>query len=287
MARGNLNSTRIKPRTSELLILRVLRRERLSPHFARVTLGGGDAKSFVPMGYDQWFRLFLPVSEDSLTRLPPKLTTLSYAKYLTISKASRPVLRNYSVRAYRPEGPEIDVDFVLHGSAADGTAGPAAAWAETCEPDDSVAIIDEGIGFNPPPETRRVVLAADESGLPALAGILASLPPGTRGHAFAEVPSPEDRLPLDVPEGVELTWIVREGPAAAPAAVPAPVPATAPAPVPGAGVLDAARALPLSGEPFYGWVVGESALPAALRRHWVRGGVPKEHIIFCGYWRRR
>ncbi|MEV0390221.1 siderophore-interacting protein [Nonomuraea sp. NPDC050643] len=271
MTRGNLASTRVKPHTSELLILNVLRRERLSPHFARVTLGGGDIERFVPMGYDQWFRLFLPVSADSLSRLPPRLTTLSYAKYLTISKTSRPVLRNYSVRAYRAEGPEIDVDFVLHGSAADGTAGPAATWAETCEPGDSVAIIDEGIGFNPPPGTRRVVLAADESGLPALSGILSCLPPDAEGHALIEIPSPEDRLPLDAPEGMEVTWLARDDHAAAP----------------GARVLAAALELPLPSEPCYGWVVGESALPAALRRHWVRNGVPKEHIMFCGYWRRR
>ncbi|MEV5504712.1 siderophore-interacting protein [Nonomuraea fuscirosea] len=74
------------------------------------------------MGYDQWFRLFLPVSANSLTRFPPRLTTLGYARFLTISKTDRPVLRNYSVRACRPAGPEIDVDFVPHGSAADGTA---------------------------------------------------------------------------------------------------------------------------------------------------------------------
>ncbi|WP_410626009.1 hypothetical protein [Amycolatopsis sp. cmx-8-4] len=39
------------------------------------------------------------------------------------------------VRAYRPDGPdgpEFDVGFVLHGSAADGTAGPAATWAQNC-----------------------------------------------------------------------------------------------------------------------------------------------------------
>ncbi|MEV4179641.1 siderophore-interacting protein [Nonomuraea sp. NPDC049709] len=94
MARGNLHSTRIEPQTSELLILRVLRRERLSPHFARVTLGGGDAKRFVPMGYDQWFRLFLPVStEDSLSRLPARLTPLSYARHAAQRLRSRPASR--------------------------------------------------------------------------------------------------------------------------------------------------------------------------------------------------
>ncbi|WP_407674899.1 SIP domain-containing protein [Nonomuraea fuscirosea] len=66
-----------------------------------------------------------------------------------------------------------------------------------------MALIDEGIGFNPPPGTRRVVVAAGESGLPALAGILASLPADARGHALAEIPSPQDRQPLDHPEGVE------------------------------------------------------------------------------------
>ncbi|MFI0463912.1 siderophore-interacting protein [Saccharopolyspora sp. 5N102] len=120
MARTNL-ARRIKPEHSELLTLRVIRRERVSPHFARVTLGRGDAERFRYMGFDQWFRLFIPVAEDSLSRLPNKLNAVSYAKFLTIAKTSRPVLRNYSVRAYRPigpDGPELDVDFVLHGAHA-------------------------------------------------------------------------------------------------------------------------------------------------------------------------
>src|SRR5699024_12415983 len=99
-----------------LLTLEVLRTERLSKSFSRVTLGRGDIDEFVYMGFDQWFRLFIPVSEDSLARLPAKLDTLAYMRYLTISKTSRPVLRNYTVAAYRPEGPdgpELDVDFEI------------------------------------------------------------------------------------------------------------------------------------------------------------------------------
>ncbi|GGK45111.1 hypothetical protein Ppa06_00770 [Planomonospora parontospora subsp. parontospora] len=135
MAKSSVNAMRVKPAVSELLTLRVLRSERISPHFVRVTLGEGDIGRFTPMGYDQWFRLFLPVSDGSLSRLPGKLTMLSYARYLTIPKHSRPVLHNYSVRAYRPGGaggPELDVDFVLHGSPGEGTAGPASTWALTC-----------------------------------------------------------------------------------------------------------------------------------------------------------
>ncbi|MEU5852937.1 hypothetical protein [Saccharopolyspora shandongensis] len=41
-ARTNLATRRSKPEHTELLTLRVIRRERISPHFARVTLGRGD-----------------------------------------------------------------------------------------------------------------------------------------------------------------------------------------------------------------------------------------------------
>ena len=46
-----------------------------------------------------------------------------------------------------------------------------------------------------------------------------------------------------------------------------------------------ATALPTPAEPFYAWAVGEQSLPTAMRRHWVRAGVPKGDICFCGYWR--
>lgn len=274
MARANMQSTRVKPERSELLVLHVLRRERISSGFARITLGGGDIAGFVPLGADQWFRLFLPVGGEvgALSRLPAKLDTLAFARYLTMSKTVRPVLRNYSVRAYRPdgaEGPELDVDFVLHGSAADGTSGPAAAWAETCAVGDAVAIIDEGISFTPPAGVDRVRLVADETGVPAAANILASLDAGVQGVAVLEIPHADDAQELVTPPGVEIEWVVRTDPHA----------------VPGVAAGIRARLLPSTGERFYGWAVGESALPIAMRRHWIAAGVAKSDILFCGYWK--
>ncbi len=272
MARTNMNDSRTKPETTELITLHVLRREPVSPGFARVTLGGGDAERFRYLGYDQWFRLFLPVSEDSLSRLPQKLDTLAYLRYLTIAKTSRPVLRNYTVRAYRPtgpQGPELDVDLVLHGSPEDGTSGPAATWAQTCAVGDAVAILDEGISFGRRPEHDEVRIVADESGLPAVLGILASLPAEVRGIAVIEVGAAEDRQEVVGPDGVEVRWLVREDPHA----------------TPGALALAAVEAEPLPGHRFYGWAVGESGLATGARRHWVRAGVPKEDVTFCGYWK--
>lgn len=271
MARTNLTAARIKPATVELLTLHVLRREQVTPAMARVTLGDGDIRRFAPMGFDQWFRLFIPAEGGTLERVPAKLDTLSYLRFLTVAKAVRPAMRSYTVRAYRPDGPdgpELDVDVVLHGSDAGGH-GPGMAWAQSCERGDPVALLDEGIGFNPPPGAERLLLVADESGLPATAGVLASLPRDARGHALVEVPSDDDRQELDPPPGVEVHWLARTGGDA----------------VPGRLALHAAQELALPDEPVYGWVVGEQSLATGLRRHWVRAGVPKDHVMFCGYWK--
>lgn len=272
MARTNLTARRIRPETTELITVRVLRREAISEHFVRVTVGGADLARFVPLGFDQWFRLFLPVPGGTLERVPSRLTTLSYARFLTVAKLERPVLRNYTVRAFRPagpDGPELDIDFVRHGSADDGTAGPATLWAETCSPGDLAALLDEGVGFNAPDGSDVVTLVADETGLPAAAGILASLPEGTRGAAVIEIPTAGDRQELTVPFGVEVTWVTRPDAAA----------------VPGRAAFTAATELAGPGSTGYGWVVGEQSLATDLRRHWVRTGTPKDRVMFCGYWR--
>jgi len=273
-----LNSRLVKPAVQELVHLTVLRSERLSAHWVRITLGGGEIERFAPMGYDQWFRIFLPLGGDAgLDRLPAKANKMfGYLKYLRIPDGMRPVMRNYSVRAFRPAtadaAAELDVDFVLHGSAADGTAGPASRWAETCEPGESVVIIDEGLAFNPARGTERVLLIGDETGLPAIAGICASLPDSATGRAIIEVPSAEDALVFAHPAGVEVHWIVRDRDDQP-------------------GTLALARLEQLTdaelpAAPFHAYLVGEQALPTGARRHLVAArGVDKDLVSFCGYWR--
>ncbi|WP_127473748.1 siderophore-interacting protein [Microbacterium sulfonylureivorans] len=270
-----LASRLVKPETQGLVHLTVLRRERIAPHWMRVTLGGGEIDAFRPMGFDQWFRIFLPLGGDEgLDRLPAKANKLfGYLKYLRIPDGVRPVMRNYSVRAFRPataeSDAELDVDFVLHGSAEDGTAGPASRWAETCASGESVVLIDEGLAFNPERGTDRVVLVADETGLPAVAAVCASLPSHTSGLAIVEVPSAEDALEFEHPAGITVRWIVRD-----------------PDVKPGALALQALREASLPDDPFHAYIVGEQALPTEARRHLVaERGVSKDLVSFCGYWR--
>ena len=265
----------VKPETQELVHLTVLRSERLSPHWMRVTLGGGEIEKFRPMGFDQWFRLFLPIGGDAgLDRVPAKANKMfGYLKFLRIPDGERPVMRNYSVRAYRPaegeRGAEIDVDFVLHGSAAEGTAGPASRWAETCTPGEHVLIIDEGLTFNPERGVDRVLLVGDETALPAIASIAASVPAGAIGTAIIEVPSLDDALDFPHPEGLSVEWVLRPHDEQ-----------------PGALALQRVAEIDLPAETFHTYAAGEQSLASGVRKLLVgERGVDKNTVSFCGYWK--
>ncbi|MFI9487175.1 siderophore-interacting protein [Promicromonospora sp. NPDC052451] len=255
----------------------VVNTKRVTPSMMRVTLGGDGLAQFTPAGYDQWFRLFLPRAGQDMLRLPTRSSALWYAEYLTTPKARRPWVRNYTVRAARPDLNEIDVDFVLHGAgdqhAGDAhPSGPGAGFAEAAERGTRVGLLDQGIGYDPRHAHDWTLLVADESGLPAVAGICESLPRDARGIAVVEVPTAEDRQEVRAPAGVELRWVVRDAADA----------------VPGQAALAALRELDLAGAggAVHAFAVGESSLATGTRRYLVgECGVPKTHVDFVGYWR--
>lgn len=250
---------------SGLVRATVVRRRQVSPHVVRVTLGGEELSRYEYRGFDQWFRLAIPVHVgDRLDNLPGRFGMGGYLKYLSLPKGTRPVIRNYTVRAFRRDPIELDVDFVVHGS--DGVAGP---WASAVEPGAEVGFIDQGCGWVPPRADWHL-LVGDESGMPAIAGVLRDIPRDARGHALIELFDERDRQQLDEPAGVTVHWLVRD-----------------PAAEPGDAVLPALRTLDfLAGTP-YAFAVGESAVATGVRRHLVNDrGVPKSQITFCGYWKR-
>ena len=192
---------------SGLVHAEVLRSARISPNFVRVTLGGGDLHKFEFKGFDQWFRLGIPVPDGiSLDKLPDRVDKRGYLKYMLLPKNTRPVIRNYTVRDFRtdgPEGPELDIDFVVHGT--EGVAGP---WAVAVTPGSQVAFIDQGCGWKVV-EADSYLLVSDETGLPAVAGALRDLPREAVGHAVIEVADLADAQETGAPAGVDVHWVVR------------------------------------------------------------------------------
>jgi NADPH-dependent ferric siderophore reductase len=275
----------------------VVNTKRVTPNMMRVTFGGAELAQLTPAGYDQWFRLFLPRAGQDMLRLPTRASGLWYAEYLTTPKARRPWVRNYTVRAARPDLNEIDVDFVLHGDedagdpaehgpwhAAQHGSGPGAGFAQAAEPGLRVGILDQGISYDPRHAHDWTLLVADESGLPAVAGICESLPADARGIAVIEVPTAGDKQEVRAPSGVELRWVVRSegdprGAAGAGAGADA---------VPGQAALADLRSLDLAGlgAEVYAFAAGESSLATGARRYLVNEcGMPRAHVDFVGYWR--
>jgi NADPH-dependent ferric siderophore reductase len=173
-------------------------------------------------------------------------------------------LRSYTARRQDPRLGEVEIDFVLHGT------GPAAAWAAAAAPGAPLGVAGGGaLGDRP---AGRLLLAGDETALPAIHRILAGALPGTRGVALVEVAGPAEEQPLPAPPGVAVRWLHR-GAAA-----------------PGESTLlaDAVAALdPFAGEDVFAWVAAESGavrtIRADLRGRWGLGRA-QHHAI--GYWRR-
>lgn len=243
----------------------VARSERISSCFQRVTFTGDDLARLRWRGFDQWVRLFLPTSDPaSLDHVPDRITRGTYARLLTVPARRRPSVRSYTLRAWRPDAGELDIDFVLHGDK--GVAGP---WAASARPGDRAALLDQGCGWTEP-SAQNLLLAADETGLPAVVGVLRDLPRSARGCALVEIPDLSDAQSVELPSGMELRWLVRSADVA-----------------PGAMILGELPQLELPTADRHAFAVGESALATGARRHLVRHrGWGRREVTFCGYWKR-
>ncbi|GLW11029.1 siderophore-interacting protein [Microtetraspora sp. NBRC 13810] len=283
----------------------VSRTVRLSPSFVRVTFAGDTLCDFADNGLDQRINVILPHDgADFGFCAEPDW----YQAWRSLPPPAQPPLRTYTVREVRPRAGELDVDFVLHG---DG--GPASRWVGAAVPGDRLVVVGPNarcpeptgaVEWAPPPGADRLLLAGDETAVPAISVIAAALTPAARGRILLEVPEPDDELPLAAPPGVEVAWLPRTGAQAhgdllVPAVQEAVRALAAPA-------QEAAGRGPESlddledvdedelweipetpgGDGFYAWLAGEAGMVRRMRRHLVQdAGVDRSSVAFMGYWR--
>ncbi|MEM7242685.1 MAG: siderophore-interacting protein [Pseudomonadota bacterium] len=175
-------------------LLRVKDAYYLTPNMIRVTFSGPELAGF-PTGRDGGnCKIMLPEPDESYDAFKARL-----------ENGPPPVRRTYTVRSYREDVGELDIDFVAHGDN-----GPASAWAARAK---------EGsfLGFAGPSEPKVVdfsadwyLIAADPSAIPVAAATLEAMPRDAKGIAIFEVPSPEDKQDIDMPEGIEQHWLIHE-----------------------------------------------------------------------------
>jgi NADPH-dependent ferric siderophore reductase len=99
----------------------------------------------------------------------------------------------------------MDIDFVIH----DGDGVPGASWALNARPGDKAGLIGPGGGGVP--ESRNLVLAGDETALPAIARIAAAMPSGAKLQVLLEVEDGQEEQPLFTAASHEITWFHRKG----------------------------------------------------------------------------
>ncbi|WP_344077310.1 siderophore-interacting protein [Luedemannella helvata] len=284
---------------------------RLSPTFVRATFTGPDLDQLADNGFDQRIKLVIPLPGADIADMP--MGPDWFAQWRALPDERRLPIRTYTVRAVRPAARELDVDLALHGEI-----GPASRWALSARPGDSVAIIGPnaeydgehgGLEFSRKVGTAdlssaSVLLAGDETAVPAVLSIVERLPHGVSGTALLEVPHPDDALPVAAPPGLTVTWLARgerpHGELLVPAVTAAAARlAPALAGVGAGGPADLAVVDPdldhdilweVPGEPtgrLYGWIAGESGVVMSLRRQLLADGVfTRETAAFMGYWRR-
>lgn len=280
----------------------------LTPSFVRVTLTGDALADFSAVGLDQRIKVVLPIPGHGFTDLPDGDDW--YGAWRALPDAERNPLRTYTVRSFRPDARELDIDFVAHGDT-----GPASRWVSACRVGDELRVVGPAVPSSPaelpsgaaefaPGSATRILLAGDETAAPAICAILEALDVATVGHVFIEVPTDADRLPVTAPAGVEVRWIARNGASHgvrmtdqvhAWAAEVTTGAASVAEPVRGAVDLadvdvdeqvlwDVPAAL--DERPVYAWIAGEAGCVKELRRHLVRGvGLDRRQVAFMGYWR--
>jgi NADPH-dependent ferric siderophore reductase len=264
------STTRTTRRDLQLFGATVVSSRRLTPSMQRVTVQGEDLREFGWRGYDHWFRLFFRVPEQE--RFTPPIVVAGekwWPPYLEMPDAVRPYCANYTVADFRAETGEMDIDVVIHRGPDGDLEGGVAIWACAVEPGDEIALLDQGVLFEPPTDATSTLLVGDESALPAIASILRSLPEATTGRVLLEVPTEDDCRDLVRPAGVRVDWIPRSDPHA----------------VPGVAALAALRDLDAVDPQGCALVAGEQTLATSGRRHLVKVGMPKDRITFSGYWK--
>lgn len=195
-----------------LMTFSVIKKQRLSPSFLRVTFVNDDGLDFATWGPDQRVKLYLPKPGHTTPRLP--LTDWnSFWQKLDVDQ--RPSRRSYTVRYIRPEVGELDIDFVDHG-----VEGPASAWAYHAAVGDKLQIAipnaayaGKPIGFEwrPPRDVSRLLIMGDETSLPAICNIMSDLPASAKTvDCFVEVPKAgDDAAAGDMAS--RITWLTRDG----------------------------------------------------------------------------
>ncbi len=241
--------------------MRVVSAANITPRMRRVRLSGHDLARFATGGLH--VRLLIPPLPGVAPRWP---VTGEDGRPVWPSGGDRPIVRIYTIREIDVARGEISIDVVLH----EGEDTPGSSWAKQAAPGDVIGLMGPGGGDIPAADWY--LLAGDETALPAISRILASLPAGCRATAVIEVADRSEEQPLHSAAALDVRWVHRDGAPAGTTSL----------------IEDAVRGigLPSDGMRRFIWAGCEQkscrCLKKLLRKEWQ---VPTSDHLVVAYWR--
>ncbi|MEO0382492.1 MAG: siderophore-interacting protein [Pseudomonadota bacterium] len=177
-------------------LLTVKKAWRLTPNMIRVVFAGPELADF-PQGREGGnCKLMIPDVDE---------TKDSFANRL--SNGPKPTTRTYTVRKFDAKAGELSIDFVAHGDE-----GPASRWASNAKPGNFLGFAGPSTPKITHFEADWYLVAADPSAIPVAAAALEAMPRNAKGVAIFEVATPEDRQVIDMPDGIEVHWLIQPDP---------------------------------------------------------------------------
>ena len=232
--------------------------ERPSEYVVCVTLDGPDLDQLVidePAGS---VRLLLPTSSDARLVIP----TWNGNEFL-LEDGSRPILRTFTPIRSPGETSALILDVITH------EGGAASDWAVNATTGDHAAISGPGRGYTPDREASAFLLTGDESAVPAIGQLIATLSTRWPVHVGIEVRSPKAIRDLGADGAASVDWRV-----------------LAECALPGSAQMafvEAARLEPGTRI----WAAGEAAAMQRIRRHLFDDrGIDRSDTMIRGYWKR-
>lgn len=169
---------------------------RLTPNMIRVVFAGPELDGF-PEGREGGnCKLMLPELDESREGFVTRL-----------AEGPPPVKRTYTVRKFDAMTQELSIDFVAHGDD-----GPASRWASHAQPGDFLGFAGPSAPKVSHFEADWYLVAADPSAIPVAAVALEAMPRDAKGVAIFEITSKEDRQDIDIPEGIDVHWLIQSDP---------------------------------------------------------------------------
>lgn len=212
-----------------------------TPRVRRIVLGGHSLKTFVTDLPAQWVKIFLP------------------------GGTAQPVGRAFTIYSFDTINSQLTFDIALH----DG--GPMSDWALTAKPEDALQLAGPRGGFKGVTPRSWLLMAADETGLPAVAATVRRLPADLEVHVFAEVADESERQFLETQPNVRVRWIYRNGTSSQ-------EPET---------LSEVLRYSPLPATGGDAWIAAEASAIRSIRTQLLRDrGFELGRVQAAGYWKR-